>query len=217
MKFFIDTANVDEIRKANDLGVICGVTTNPSLIAKEGRDFIEVVKEITEIVDGPISAEVVSLEADAMVAEAEALLKKINNKNVVIKLPMCEEGLKACKQLTAKGIHTNVTLIFSAAQALLAAKAGATYVSPFVGRVDDIDWDGVELVAEIAEIFDIYGIETEIIAASIRTPRHVTECAKAGADIATVPYKVFESMMKHPLTDIGIARFLKDWETVPKN
>lgn len=217
MKFFIDTANVDEIRKANDLGVICGVTTNPSLIAKEGRDFIEVVKEITEIVDGPISAEVVSLEADAMVAEAEALLKKINNKNVVIKLPMCEEGLKACKRLTAKGIHTNVTLIFSAAQALLAAKAGATYVSPFVGRVDDIDWDGVALVAEIAEIFDIYGIETEIIAASIRTPRHVTECAKAGADIATVPYKVFESMMKHPLTDIGIARFLKDWETVPKN
>ena len=216
MKFFIDTANVDEIRKANDLGVICGVTTNPSLIAKEGRDFIEVVKEITEIVDGPISAEVVSLEADKMVAEAEALLKKINNKNVVIKLPMCAEGLKACKQLTAKGIKTNVTLIFSAAQALLAAKAGATYVSPFVGRVDDIDWDGVSLVADIAEIFNIYGIETEIIAASIRNSRHVTDCALAGADIATVPYKVFEQMIKHPLTDIGIQRFLKDWETVPK-
>jgi transaldolase len=214
MKFFIDTANVDEIRKANELGVICGVTTNPSLIAKEGRDFVEVVKEIASIVDGPISAEVISLEADAMVAEAEELLKKIDNPNIVIKLPMCAEGLKACKMLTAKGIKTNVTLIFSAAQALLAAKAGATYVSPFVGRVDDIDWDGVQLVADIADIFAIYGIESEIIAASIRTSVHVTECAKVGADIATVPYKVIEQMIKHPLTDIGIARFLKDWETV---
>lgn len=214
MKFFIDTANVDEIRKANELGVICGVTTNPSLIAKEGRDFVEVVKEIASIVDGPISAEVISLEADAMVAEAEELLKKIDNPNIVIKLPMCTEGLKACKMLTAKGIKTNVTLIFSAAQALLAAKAGATYVSPFVGRVDDIDWDGVQLVADIADIFAIYGIESEIIAASIRTSVHVTECAKVGADIATVPYKVIEQMIKHPLTDIGIARFLKDWETV---
>jgi transaldolase len=214
MKFFIDTANVDEIRKANELGVICGVTTNPSLIAKEGRDFVEVVKEIASIVDGPISAEVISLEADAMVAEAEELLKKIDNPNIVIKLPMCAEGLKACKMLTAKGIKTNVTLIFSAAQALLAAKAGATYVSPFVGRVDDIDWDGIQLVADIADIFAIYGIESEIIAASIRTSVHVTECAKVGADIATVPYKVIEQMIKHPLTDIGIARFLKDWETV---
>jgi transaldolase len=214
MKFFIDTANVDEIRKANELGVICGVTTNPSLIAKEGRDFVDVVKEIASIVDGPISAEVISLEADAMVAEAEELLKKIDNPNIVIKLPMCAEGLKACKMLTAKGIKTNVTLIFSAAQALLAAKAGATYVSPFVGRVDDIDWDGVQLVADIADIFAIYGIESEIIAASIRTSVHVTECAKVGADIATVPYKVIEQMIKHPLTDIGIARFLKDWETV---
>jgi transaldolase len=214
MKFFIDTANVDEIRKANELGVICGVTTNPSLIAKEGRDFVEVVKEIASIVDGPISAEVISLEADAMVAEAEELLKKIDNPNIVIKLPMCAEGLKACKMLTAKGIKTNVTLIFSAAQALLAAKAGATYVSAFVGRVDDIDWDGVQLVADIADIFAIYGIESEIIAASIRTSVHVTECAKVGADIATVPYKVIEQMIKHPLTDIGIARFLKDWETV---
>lgn len=214
MKFFIDTANVDEIRKANELGVICGVTTNPSLIAKEGRDFVEVVKEIASIVDGPISAEVISLEADAMVAEAEELLKKIDNPNIVIKLPMCAEGLKACKMLTAKGIKTNVTLIFSAAQALLAAKAGATYVSPFVGRVDDIDWDGVQLVADIADIFAIYGIESEIIAASIRTSVHVTECAKVGADIATVPYKVIEQMIKHPLTDIGIARFLKDWESV---
>lgn len=214
MKFFIDTANVDEIRKANELGVICGVTTNPSLIAKEGRDFVEVVKEIASIVDGPISAEVISLEANAMVAEAEELLKKIDNPNIVIKLPMCAEGLKACKMLTAKGIKTNVTLIFSAAQALLAAKAGATYVSPFVGRVDDIDWDGVQLVADIADIFAVYGIESEIIAASIRTSVHVTECAKVGADIATVPYKVIEQMIKHPLTDIGIARFLKDWETV---
>ncbi len=214
MKFFIDTANVDEIRKANELGVICGVTTNPSLIAKEGRDFVEVVKEITTIVDGPISAEVISLEANAMVAEAEDLLKKLDNPNIVIKLPMCAEGLKACKMLTDKGIKTNVTLIFSAAQALLAAKAGATYVSPFVGRVDDIDWDGVQLVADIADIFAIYGIESEIIAASIRTSVHVTECAKVGADIATVPYKVIEQMIKHPLTDIGIDRFLKDWETV---
>ena len=214
MKFFIDTANVDEIRKANELGVICGVTTNPSLIAKEGRDFVEVVKEIASIVDGPISAEVISLEANAMVAEAEELLKKIDNPNIVIKLPMCAEGLKACKMLTAKGIKTNVTLIFSAAQALLAAKAGATYVSPFVGRVDDIDWDGVQLVADIADIFAVYGIESEIIAASIRTSVHGTECAKVGADIATVPYKVIEQMIKHPLTDIGIARFLKDWETV---
>ncbi len=214
MKFFIDTANVDEIRKANELGVICGVTTNPSLIAKEGRDFIEVVKEIATIVDGPISAEVISLEANAMVAEAEELLKKIDNPNIVIKLPMCTEGLKACKMLTDKGIKTNVTLIFSAAQALLAAKAGATYVSPFVGRVDDIDWDGVQLVADIADIFAIYGIESEIIAASIRTSVHVTECAKVGADIATVPYKVIEQMVKHPLTDLGIARFLKDWESV---
>ncbi len=214
MKFFIDTANVDEIRKANELGVICGVTTNPSLIAKEGRDFVEVVKEITTIVDGPISAEVISLEANAMVAEAEDLLKKLDNPNIVIKLPMCAEGLKACKMLTDKGIKTNVTLIFSAAQALLAAKAGATYVSPFVGRVDDIDWDGVQLVADIADIFAIYGIESEIIAASIRSSVHVTECAKVGADIATVPYKVIEQMIKHPLTDIGIDRFLKDWETV---
>lgn len=214
MKFFIDTANVDEIRKANELGVICGVTTNPSLIAKEGRDFVEVVREITTIVDGPISAEVISLEANAMVAEAEDLLKKLDNPNIVIKLPMCAEGLKACKMLTDKGIKTNVTLIFSAAQALLAAKAGATYVSPFVGRVDDIDWDGVQLVADIADIFAIYGIESEIIAASIRSSVHVTECAKVGADIATVPYKVIEQMIKHPLTDIGIERFLKDWETV---
>ena len=190
MKLFIDTANVDEIREANDLGVICGVTTNPSLIAKEGRDFVEVVKEITEIVDGPISAEVISLEADGMVKEAEELIKKIDNPNLVIKLPMCAEGLKACKRLTAMGVKTNVTLIFSAAQALLAAKAGATFVSPFVGRVEDIGWDGISLIAEIADIFAIHGIQSEIISASIRTSIQATESAKAGAHIATVPYKV---------------------------
>ena len=214
MKIFIDTANVDEIRTANDLGVICGVTTNPSLIAKEGRDFVEVVKEITDIVDGPISAEVISLEADGMVAEAMELVKI--HKNIVIKLPMCAEGLKACKILTSKGIKTNVTLIFNAAQALLAAKAGATYVSPFVGRVDDTGWDGISLISEIAEIFDIHGIESEIISASIRTVNHAIESAKAGADIATIPYKVILQMIDHPLTTAGIARFLKDWEGVPK-
>ena len=216
MKLFIDTANVDEIREANDLGVICGVTTNPSLIAKEGRDFVEVVKEITSIVDGPISAEVISLEADGMVKEAEELVKTINNKNLVIKLPMCAEGLKACKRLTAMGIKTNVTLIFSAGQALLAAKAGATFVSPFVGRIDDIGWDGIGLISEIAEIFAIHDIPSEIISASIRTPNHVVESAKAGADIATVPYKVIKQMIEHPLTKSGIEKFLKDWETVPK-
>ena len=214
MKIFIDTANVDEIRKANDLGVICGVTTNPSLIAKEGRDFVEVVKEITDIVDGPISAEVISLEAEGMVAEANELVKI--HKNIVIKLPMCAEGLKACKILTSKGIKTNVTLIFNAAQALLAAKAGATYVSPFVGRVDDTGWDGISLISEIAEIFDIHGIESEIISASIRTVNHAIESAKAGADIATIPSKVIMQMIDHPLTTAGIARFLKDWEGVPK-
>lgn len=217
MKLFIDTANVEEIKKANDMGVICGVTTNPSLIAKEGRDFVEVVKEITSIVDGPISAEVISLEGDKMVEEAKELYNKINNPNLVIKIPMCAEGLKATKQLKVLGIKTNVTLIFSAAQALLAARAGATYVSPFVGRLDDIGRIGMELVEEIAEIFEIHDIETEIIAASIRNPIHVTDAAKAGSDIATIPYKVIEQMLNHPLTNSGIERFLKDWETVPKN
>lgn len=213
-KIFIDTANVEEIKKANDLGVVDGVTTNPSLIAKEGRDFIEVVKEITTIVDGPISAEVISLEADKMIAEAEELVKKINNSNLVIKIPMCAEGLKAVKVLTAKEIKTNVTLIFSAAQALLAAKAGATYVSPFVGRLDDIDRTGMDLIEQIAEIFMLHDIKTEIIAASIRSPIHVTDAAAAGSHIATVPYKVIEQMLHHPLTDAGIEKFLKDWETV---
>ncbi len=214
MKFFIDTANVKEIREANDLGVICGVTTNPSLIAKEGRDFQEVVKEITGIVDGPISAEVISLQADKMVEEAIPLSKI--HKNIVIKIPMCAEGLKAVKRLTEMGIKTNVTLIFSAAQALLAARAGATYVSPFLGRLDDIGTEGMNLIAEIVDIFNVQGIETEIIAASIRNPIHVTACARLGCDIATIPLNVIKQMMKHPLTDAGIERFLKDWESVPK-
>ena len=213
MKLFIDTANVEEIRKANDLGVICGVTTNPSLIAKEGRIFEEVVKEITSIVDGPISAEVISLESAKMVEEALELVKI--HPNIVIKLPMCIEGLKAVKILASKGIKTNVTLIFSATQALLAARAVATYVSPFVGRLDDVGQEGINLISEVAEIFNIHGIETEIISASIRNPIHVTSSALAGAHIATVPYKVIEQMTKHPLTDAGIAKFLKDWESVP--
>ena len=209
MKMFIDTANVDEIRKANDMGVICGVTTNPSLIAKEGRNFKEVVTEITGIVDGPISAEVISLEADKMVEEALELVKI--HKNIVIKIPMTPEGLKAVKTLSEKGIKTNVTLIFSASQAILAAKAGASYVSPFIGRLDDISADGEELVSEIAEIFANYGIETEIIAASIRGPQDAVKAALAGADIATIPYKVIMQMTKHPLTDAGIEKFLNDW------
>ena len=215
MKLFIDTANVDDIREANDMGVICGVTTNPSLIAKEGRDVVEVVKEITTIVDGPISAEVISLEADKMVEEAKPLAAI--NKNIVIKIPMCAEGLKATKKLTELGIKTNVTLIFSAAQALLAARAGATYVSPFLGRLDDIGATGMTLIEEISEIFDVHGIETEIIAASIRNPIHVIDAARAGCDIATVPAGVIRQMINHPLTTAGIERFLKDWETVPKN
>ena len=213
MKLFIDTANVEEIRKAKDLGVVCGVTTNPSLIAKEGKVFKDVVTEITSIVDGPISAEVIGLEADKMVAEALELAKI--HKNIVIKIPMTADGLKAVKQLSAKGIHTNVTLIFSPAQALLAARAGASYVSPFVGRLNDISSDGNKLIEAIAAMFDIHGINTEIIAASIRSPEDVVDAALAGAHIATVPYKVICQMICHPLTDAGIARFLKDWESVP--
>lgn len=213
MKLFIDTANVDEIRKANDMGIICGVTTNPSLIAKEGRNFKEVVKEITDIVDGPISAEVISLEWKEMVKEARELVKI--HKNIVIKIPMTQEGLKAVKVLSQEGIKTNVTLIFSAAQALLAAKAGASYVSPFLGRLDDVGMDGIKLIEEIVTIFKVQNIVTEIIAASIRGPIHVVKCAALGSHIATVPYKVLVQMCKHPLTDIGIERFLKDWESVP--
>ena len=209
MKIFIDTANVEEIRSAAELGVICGVTTNPSLIAREGKVFEEVIKEITTIVDGPISAEVVAPDAEGMVVEAKELVKI--HKNIVIKIPMTLEGLKATKQLTALGIKTNVTLIFSATQALLAARAGATYVSPFVGRLDDISDSGIDLVADIAEIFAIHDIKTEIISASIRGPQDVTDSAKAGAHIATIPYKVIVQMSKHPLTDAGIAKFMQDW------
>ena len=218
MKIFVDTANVDYIREVNDMGVICGVTTNPSLIAKEGRDFIEVVKEITSIVDGPISAEVVSLDTEGMVKEALELVEKINNPNLVIKIPMIPAGLGAVKQLTAKGIKTNVTLIFSAAQALLAARAGATYVSPFLGRLDDVGQTGMTLIEEIVDVFAADPeIKTEIIAASVRNPLHAIEAARLGCDIATIPDNVIMQMTKHPLTDIGIERFLKDWETVPKN
>lgn len=213
MKFFIDTANVEHIKAANDLGIIAGVTTNPSLIAKEGRNFEEVVKEITAIVDGPISAEVISLEAEGMVAEARELIKI--HKNIVIKVPITLEGLKAVSILSKEGVKTNVTLIFSANQALMAARAGATYVSPFLGRVDDISMDGMILIEDIVQIFDIHGIETEIIAASIRNPIHVLQAAKAGSHIATIPYDVIKQLIKHPLTDIGIERFLKDWESVP--
>lgn len=212
MKIFIDTANVEEIRKANEMGVICGVTTNPSLIAKEGRVFKEVVAEIASIVDGPISAEVISLEADKMVEEALELSKI--HKNIVIKIPMTEEGLKTVSILSKKGIKTNVTLIFSPSQALLAARAGASYVSPFVGRLNDISLDGNKLIESIAAIFDIHGITTEIIAASIRSPEDVADAALSGAHITTIPYKVICQMIKHPLTDAGIERFLKDWEGV---
>ena len=214
MKFFIDTANVEEIRKANDMGIICGVTTNPSLIAKEGRDFNEVIKEITQIVDGPISGEVKATTEDAegMIAEGRAIAAM--HPNMVVKIPMTVEGLKAVKVLHAEGIKTNVTLIFSAAQALLAARAGATYVSPFLGRLDDISMPGIDLINEITEIFMMHDIQTEIIAASIRNPIHVIDCAKAGADIATVPYKVLEQMTKHPLTDQGIAKFQADYKAV---
>lgn len=214
MKLFIDTANVDEIRKANDMGVICGVTTNPSLIAREGKNFQDVVREITTIVDGPISAEVISLDSEGMVREAVELSKI--HKNIIIKIPMTVEGLKAVKILNKENIKTNVTLIFSAGQALLAAKAGASYVSPFVGRLDDISTDGMELIAEIVDIFNNYSIDTEIIAASIRHPMHVTQAARLGCHIATVPLKIILQMTKHPLTDKGIDQFLKDWETVPK-
>lgn len=214
MKFFIDTANVEDIKRANDMGVICGVTTNPSLIAKEGRDFKEVIKEITSIVDGPISGEVkaTTVDAEGMIREGREIAAI--HPNMVVKIPMTVEGLKAVKVLSSEGIKTNVTLIFTANQALLVAEAGATYVSPFLGRLDDINQPGIELVRTIAEIFAVYGYETEIIAASVRNPIHVTDCALAGADIATVPYKVIEQMTKHPLTDQGIEKFQADYKAV---
>ena len=214
MKFFIDTANVEDIKKANDMGVICGVTTNPSLIAKEGKNFNDVIKEITLIVDGPISGEVkaTTIKAEDMIVEAREIAKI--HKNMVVKIPMTVEGLKAVKILSKEGIKTNVTLIFSANQALLAARAGATYVSPFLGRLDDISTDGLELIRTIADIFATHDIDTEIISASVRHPIHVTECALAGANIATVPYSVIEQMTKHPLTEQGIEKFKKDYEAV---
>ena len=214
MKFFIDTANVEDIRSANDLGVICGVTTNPSLISKEGRDFTEVIKEITAIVNGPISGEVKATTTDwqDMIAEAREIAKI--HPNMVVKIPMTEDGLKAVNVLKKEGIKTNVTLIFSPTQALLAARAGATYVSPFLGRLDDIASNGLLLIEEIVEIFANNDIDTQIIAASVRNPIHVVECAKLGCDIATVPYSVIKQMVKHPLTDIGIEKFKQDYYKV---
>lgn len=215
MKFFIDTANVDEIREAWNMGIISGVTTNPSLIAKEGRDYMETLKEITDIVDGPISGEVKAstISAEGMISEGREIARL--HPNMVVKIPVTEEGLKAVKALSMEGIRTNVTLIFSATQALLAARAGASYVSPFLGRLDDISTDGIALISDIMEIFDMYpDIETEVICASVRHPMHVLECAKTGAHISTVPYKVLLQMTKHPLTDIGIEKFKKDYEAV---
>ena len=214
MKLFLDTANIEEIKKANDMGVICGVTTNPSLIAKEGRDVYEVVQEIASIVDGPISGEVkaTTTDAEGMIAEGREIAKL--HKNMVVKIPMTAEGLKACKVLSSEGIKVNMTLIFTANQALLCARAGAAFVSPFLGRLDDISVRGTDLISEVAEIFNIHNIQTEIIAASVRHPMHVTDCALAGADIATVPYKVIEQMTHHPLTDAGIEKFQKDYLAV---
>ena len=214
MKFFIDTANIDEIKKAWELGVIDGVTTNPSLIAKERSDAVSLFREICSIVDGPVSAEAVSLKAEDMIREAETL-SKIHH-NIVVKIPMIEEGIKAVKKLSGMGIRTNVTLVFSASQALIAAKAGASFVSPFVGRLDDISHVGMDIVGDIISIYENYLFETEIIVASVRNPLHVVEAARMGAHIATIPYSVILNLMKHPLTDIGLSNFLKDWEKVPK-
>jgi transaldolase len=210
MKFFIDTANLQEIQKGVEMGMVDGVTTNPSLIARENKPFEEIIAEICKVVDGPVSAEVVSLEAEGMLGEARKLAKLAEN--IVIKIPMIVEGMKAVKKLTAEGIKTNVTLVFSAAQALLAAKAGATYVSPFVGRLDDIGNPGMDLISDIVTIYDNYGYQSEIIVASIRSPQHVVDAALIGADIATIPFKVIAQLAKHPLTDIGIEQFLADWE-----
>ncbi|XRO74911.1 fructose-6-phosphate aldolase [Methanocaldococcus sp. 28A] len=215
MKFFLDTANVEEIKKYAELGLVDGVTTNPTLVAKEGRDFYEVVKEICEIVDGPVSAEVISTDAEGMVKEARELAKIADN--IVIKIPMTKDGMKAVKILSAEGIKTNVTLVFSPLQALLAAKAGATYVSPFVGRLDDIGHVGMKLIEDVVKIYKNYDIKTEVIVASVRHPLHVLEAAKIGADIATIPPSVMDKLFNHPLTDIGLERFLKDWDNYLKS
>jgi transaldolase len=214
MKFFLDTANIDEIRNAAEYGLIDGVTTNPSLVSKEGRDFKEILLEITKIVDGPISAEVVSTDASGILREAYELAKI--HKNIVVKVPMIKEGMKALKQLSKDGIKTNITLVFNANQALVAAKLGATYVSPFVGRFDDISEVGMDLIGDLAQIFANYQFPTQILVASIRNPLHVREAALIGAHVATMPFKVLEQLLKHPLTDIGLERFLKDWEKMPK-
>ena len=210
MKFFIDTANIDEIRDAARLGILDGVTTNPSLVAKEGRKFEAVIAEICTIVDGPISAEVTALDFDGMMAQAHPLAAI--HKNVTIKVPLTKDGLRACKTLSGEGIHVNVTLCFSPSQALLAAKCGATFISPFVGRLDDVSQDGIELIRQIRAIYDNYGFTTQILAASIRHPMHVVDCALAGADVGTMPYKVMTQLYEHPLTDIGLKKFLEDWE-----
>ncbi|MCE1247508.1 MAG: fructose-6-phosphate aldolase [Firmicutes bacterium] len=214
MKIFLDTANIDEIREINSWGILDGVTTNPSLVAKEGKDFRETVMEICKIVDGPISAEAVSMDAEGIIKEGRELASW--HPNIVVKVPIMPEGLKAVKVLSSEGIKTNVTLVFSTNQALLAAIAGANYVSPFVGRLDDTGWDGFDFIRDVIPMFDYYALDTEIIAASIRHPMHVTEAARAGAHIVTIPYGIAKQMVKHPLTDLGIERFLKDWEKVPK-
>ncbi len=216
MKIFLDTANIQEIREANSWGILDGVTTNPSLVAKEGRDFLEVVREICAIVSGPVSAEVVSTTADEMIKEGRAIKHEVRAPNVIIKIPMIREGLRAIKTLSSEGIRINTTLIFSSPQALLAAKAGAAFVSPFVGRLDDISHVGMEIVREIRTIFDNYDFKCEILAASIRNPLHVVEAASLGADVATMPFSVLEALIKHPLTDIGLQKFLKDWEKLPQ-
>ena len=214
MKIFIDTANIEQIKEVNSWGILDGVTTNPSLIAREKKDFATIVNEICEVVDGPISVEVISLKADGMFAEGMKLAAV--NENIVIKVPMTEEGLKATKLLSNEGVAVNMTLIFSANQALLAAKAGARYVSPFVGRLDDVGQDGMALISDIMDILDNYDFDTEVIVASVRDPIHVTDAARMGAHVATIPFDVLKKMFKHPLTDIGIERFLKDWEKVSK-
>jgi len=216
MKIFLDTANIDEIREANSWGILDGVTTNPSLVAKEGKDFLDVVRAICAIVPGPVSAEVVSTTADEMIREGRDIMRRVGAPNVVIKIPMIREGLRAIRTLSSEGIRINTTLIFTAPQALLAAKAGASFVSPFVGRLDDISHVGMEIVRDIRAIFDNYDFKCEILAASIRNPLHVVDAARLGADISTMPFSVLEAIIKHPLTDIGLQRFLKDWEKLPQ-
>ena len=216
MKIFLDTANIDEIREAHSWGILDGVTTNPTLVAKEGKDFLDVVRQICAIVPGPVSAEVVSTTADEMIREGREIMRKVGAPNVVIKIPMIREGLRAIKALSSEGLRVNVTLIFSAPQALLAAKAGAAYVSPFIGRLDDISHVGMDIVRDIRAIFDNYDFPCEILAASIRNPLHVVDAAKFGADVATMPFSVLDAIIKHPLTDIGLQKFLKDWEKLPQ-